>query len=189
MAILAKDAIAAARSLIGTPYAQMDCINLIKKVIRIAPGGEKSYTIAGTNALWRSYDLSGKYRDLTWRQEGLLGAKAGMVAFKARGTDWRHVGLVTGEGTVIHSSSTQGGRGVVETPLVAGENWTHLAIHRMIETGEKAANAQEEMRTVLYQAIVATKSGPLNLRQAAVDGKVIGKIPKGAMVDVYSQGD
>lgn len=189
MAILAKVAIAAARSLIGTPYAQMDCINLIKKMIRIAPGGEKSYTIAGTNALWRSYDLSGKYRDLTWRQEGLLGAKAGMVAFKARGTDWRHVGLVTGEGTVIHSSSTQGGRGVVETPLVAEENWTHLAIHRMIETGEKAANAQEEMRTVLYQAMVATKSGPLNLRQAAVDGKVIGKIPKGAMVDVYSQGD
>ena len=95
-----KDAIALARSLIGTPYAELDCINLIKKVIRDAPGGVKTYTTAGTNALWDSYDMSAKYRDLTWRQEGLDGAQAGMLAFKADGEDVHHVGLVTDGGTV-----------------------------------------------------------------------------------------
>ena len=37
--IKAQDAISAARALIGTPYSELDCINLIKRVIRTAPGG------------------------------------------------------------------------------------------------------------------------------------------------------
>ena len=36
-----SEAIRTARALIGTPYSELDCINLIKKVIRTAPGGEK----------------------------------------------------------------------------------------------------------------------------------------------------
>ena len=52
--IKAEDAIAVARSLIGTPYSEMDCINLIKRVIRTSPGGVSDYTTAGTNALWKS---------------------------------------------------------------------------------------------------------------------------------------
>ena len=32
--IKADDAIRVARSLIGTPYSELDCINLIKRVIR-----------------------------------------------------------------------------------------------------------------------------------------------------------
>ena len=78
-----EDAIAAARALIGTPYSELDCINLIKRVIRTAPGGVPWYTTAGTNALWVSANASAKYRDLTWRQEGLQGARAGELA---RGT-------------------------------------------------------------------------------------------------------
>ena len=35
MAVRTKDAIAAARSLIGTPYSTLDCIGLIVRVIRI----------------------------------------------------------------------------------------------------------------------------------------------------------
>lgn len=49
--IKAQDAISAARALIGTPYSELDCINLIKRVIRTAPGGVPLYTTAGTNAL------------------------------------------------------------------------------------------------------------------------------------------
>lgn len=49
--IKAQDAISAARALIGTPYSELDCINLIKRVIRTAPGGVPWYTTAGTNAL------------------------------------------------------------------------------------------------------------------------------------------
>ena len=55
--IAASDAIRAARRLIGTPYDELDCINLIKRVIRTAPGGRRRYTTAGTNALWRSAQM------------------------------------------------------------------------------------------------------------------------------------
>jgi len=127
------DAIAAARALIGTPYKALDCINLIKRVIRTAPGGMPGYTTAGTNTLWKSAKASAKYRDLTARHEGLTGAGAGALVFKRRGDDVHHVGLATGEGTVIHSSSAQGGRGVVETPLSEAEGWTCWGVHRYIE--------------------------------------------------------
>ena len=91
--IAASEAIRTARGLIGTPYSELDCINLIKKVIRTSTGGEKSYTTAGTNDLWNSDSKSGKYRDLTAKQEGVAGAKPGMLAFMGVGTgDVNHVG-------------------------------------------------------------------------------------------------
>ena len=83
--VKAEDAIATARSLIGTPYSELDCINLIKRVISTAPGGVPGYTTAGTNTLWKSYDMSAKYRDLIWRQEGIQGARAGMLALVKTG--------------------------------------------------------------------------------------------------------
>lgn len=136
-----QDAIAAARAKIGTPYGsgagEIDCINLIKHIIRTCPGGVKGYTTAGTNTLWASYAMSAKYRDLTWRQEGIAGARAGMLAFKRSGADTHHVGLVTGAGTVIHASSARGA--VVETPLTAAEGWNLLGTHRYIEAGEEEA--------------------------------------------------
>lgn len=137
-----QEAIAAARALIGTPYSELDCINLIKKIIRIAPGGVKGYTTAGTNSLWKSYTMSKKYKDLTWRQEGLSGARAGMLVFKARGNDVHHVGLVTESGTVVHASSTLGY--TAETPLTKAEGWALLAIHRYIETADEASTKAEE---------------------------------------------
>ena len=66
MAVKANNAIRAGRLLIGTPYSELDCINFIKRIIRNSFGGVKDYTTAGTNALWNSYDMSAKYRDLTW---------------------------------------------------------------------------------------------------------------------------
>ena len=68
------DAIRTARSLIGTPYSELDCIGLIVRVIRTSPGGVGAYRTAGTNTLWKSAQASAKYRDLTWRQEGIAGA-------------------------------------------------------------------------------------------------------------------
>lgn len=181
--IKAKDAISVARSLIGTPYSELDCINLIKKVIRTAPGGVPRYTTAGTNALWRSYGSAPKYKDLTWRRNSILGAKAGDIAFKADGEDFHHAGIVTDEGTVIHSSSTQGGRGVVETPLTTREGWTHLATHRYIETGT-------EEETVMYTArvnLISSKSS-LNLRNGpSTNDRRIGSIAHGAVVDVLAE--
>ena len=178
--IKTQDAIRLARSMIGTPYSRVDCIGLIKWIIRQAPGCVPGYTTAGTNSLWKSYDMSAKYRDLTWRQEGIDGARAGMLAFKRSGNNVHHVGLVTGDGTVIHSSSARGQ--VVETALDGG--WALLAIHRYIEAAGAAGT--EGNVNVLYQAVVSTQSGALNVRDAP-DGGRIGSLPKGTTVDVLAE--
>ena len=187
--IKARDAIRAARALIGTPYSELDCINLIKKVIRDAPGGVKTYTTAGTNTLWRSFAAAPKYRDLLQRRTGLAGAQAGMIAFKADGEDVHHAGIVTDVGTVIHSSSTQGERGVVETPLTAREGWTHLAVHRHIEADKGGENPQEEAMES-YKAIVklSDPNSSLNVRSAPdKDGDVINRLFDGQRVTVLTQ--
>lgn len=182
--IRAEDAIDTARKLIGTPYAQMDCISLIIQVIRRSPGGVIDYRCEGTNWLWDSEQNSGKYRHLVSRQEGISGAKAGMLAFKRYGlADEGHIGLVTGKGTVIHSSSA-GGRGVVETPLTAAQGWDLLGKHRYIETGEG-----DRTMEMICRAKVATKNDPLSLREAPEDGRVIARMPKGAVVEVLSEGE
>lgn len=189
--IKAKDAIAAARSLIGTPYKELDCINLIKKVIRTAAGGAANYTTAGTNTLWNSLEAAAKYRDLTWRQESISGARAGMIAFKRNGSDAHHAGIVTEAGTVVHSSSTQGGRGVVETPLTADEGWNALGIHRYIEAADGAAEsggetvAEYKMRVKLLDptSSVNVRKGP------SLRNDVIGRLGDGAVVTVKAESD
>ena len=181
--IKTQDAIRTARALIGTPYSELDCINLIKRVIRTEPGGVPWYTTAGTNALWASYIASSKYRDIIWRQEGIAGARAGMLAFKKHGGDVHHVGLVTERGTVIHSSSAAGR--VVETAL--DESWHLLAQHRYIEVAASAAETEGTM-DVLYQAMVNTMRDPLNVRDSPdANGRKIGELPRGTTVDVLAE--
>ena len=180
--IKAEDAIRTARSLLGTPYAELDCINLIKAVIRRSPGGVPKYTTAHVPALWASGDAAGKYRDLTERRLSILNPRAGMLAFKGSATghgEPHHVGLVTMEGTVIHSSSAKGR--VVETPLTGREGWTLLAVHRHIEL------EREGRSRMTYKARVATEEGSLNLRTGpSKKEKRVAVIPKGETVDVLS---
>lgn len=181
-----QDAIREARLLIGTPYSQLDCINLIKKVIRTAPGGVPGYTTAGTNALWKSFEMSAKYKDLTERHDGIDNVPAGAIPFKRDGSDVHHAGIATGEGTVIHSSSTQGGRGVVETPLTAAEGWNCWGVHRHIKA-QKKEDADMTYET-LFKAKVDTASGPLNLRELpAKNAMLIEKMPKGEIVEVVEK--
>lgn len=174
--IQAEAAIRAARGLIGTAYSELDCINLVKKVIRTAPGGDKRYTTAGTNALWDSDSKCGRYRDLTWKQTGISGAKPGMLAFMGVGTgDVSHTGLVTERGTVIHSSKSRGG--VVETALTAKAGWNGLGKHRMIEVNS--------VENVFGNATVSVTSGYLNIRDgASTRSKIIAKAENGARVNI-----
>lgn len=179
-----SEAIRTARGLIGTPYSELDCINLIKKVIRTAPGGNKNYTTAGTNALWDSYDKTGKYRDLIWRQAGISDAKPGMLAFMGVGTgDVNHTGLVTERGTVIHSSKSRGG--VVETAITDKSLWNGLGKHRMIAVQDDNAEGCE---TMFGNATVSVTSGHLNIREgASTKSKVIAKAENGARVNVIRE--
>lgn len=177
-----SEAIRMARALIGTPYSELDCINLIKKVIRTCAGGDKRYTTAGTNALWDSDSKSGRYRDLTWKQAGISGAKAGMLAFMGVGTgDVNHTGLVTECGTVIHSSKSRGD--VVETALTEKAGWNGLGEHRMIEVdGEETADsAKGESVTVCAQ-------GGLRMRKKP-KGRYMQMIPDGAQLTVLEEKD
>ena len=183
--IRADDAIRTARSLIGTPYSELDCIGLIVRVIRTSPGGVGAYRTAGTNTLWASYGSSAKYRDLTWRSESIADAKAGMLAFKRRGTDVHHVGLVTGDGTVIHSSSAKGC--VVETKL--DDTWHLLAVHRYIDARPSGASTEdeteEEQMTPYKMQVVASS---LNVRnEPCVGGTRIGRLSEGAVVTVQAE--
>ena len=178
----ATTAIRTARGLIGTPYSELDCINLIKKVIRTAPGGDKNYTTAGTNDLWNSDSKSAKYRDLTWKQEGISGAKAGMLAFMGVGTgDVNHTGLVTERGTVIHSSKSRGD--VVETELTEKRGWNGLGKHRMIAVdGEETADSAEG------ESVTVCAQGGLRMRKKP-KGRYMQMIPDGAQLTVLEEKD
>ena len=172
----ATTAIRTARGLIGAPYSELDCINLIKKVIRTAPGGDKNYTTAGTNDLWNSDSKSAKYRDLTWKQEGISGAKAGMLAFMGVGTgDVNHTGLVTERGTVIHSSKSRGG--VVETALTEKNGWNGLGKHRMIEVAE---NADAAPTGTAY--VICAQTGLRMRKRPDVRGEYMQMLPDGAVI-------
>lgn len=174
--IKTSEAIRAARRLIGTSYETLDCINLIKKVIRTCAGGDKNYTTAGTNDLWNSDSKSAKYRDLTWKQEGISGAKAGMLAFMGVGTgDVNHTGLVTECGTVIHSSKSRGC--VVETELTEKRGWNGLGVHRMIEVAE---NADAAPTGTAY--VICAQTGLRMRKRPDVRGEYMQMLPDGAVI-------
>lgn len=187
--IQAEAAIRSARGLIGTAYSELDCINLIKKVIRTSAGGDRRYTTAGTNALWDSDSKCGRYRDLTWKQTGISGAKPGMLAFMGVGTgDVSHTGLVTERGTVIHSSKSRGG--VVETALTKKNGWNGLGAHRMIEVDYPEGGKTEvsEAEKIFGNATVNITSGYLNIRDgASTRSNVIAKAENGTRVNVIRE--
>ena len=183
--IQAEEAIRAARGLIGTAYSELDCINLIKKVIRTAPGGDKRYTTAGTNELWNSFDSVPKYRHLIWRQSGISGAKPGMLAFMGVGTgDVSHTGLVTEQGTVIHSSKSRGG--VVETALTAKAGWNGLGAHRMIEVNGYVndEDVQIDAKYSIGEYTVSYKNGLRLRKRPSLTGAYMLTMPCGAKLTV-----
>lgn len=187
--IQAEEAIRAARGLIGTAYSELDCINLIKKVIRTGAGGDKRYTTAGTNELWNSFDSAPKYRHLIWRKAGISGAKPGMLAFMGVGTgDVSHTGLVTERGTVIHSSKSRGG--VVETALTEKNGWNGLGAHRMIEaegSGDKSAGG-ERAGSAEYGRVIVCAGGGLRMR-VKPNGRYMQMIPDGTRLAVLEEKD
>ena len=183
--IQAEEAIRAARGLIGTAYSELDCINLIKEVIRTCAGGDKRYTTAGTNELWNSFDSAPKYRHLIWRKAGISGAKPGMLAFMGVGTgDVSHTGLVTEQGTVIHSSKSRGG--VVETALTAKAGWNGLGAHRMIEVNGYVndEDVQIDAKYSIGEYTVSYKNGLRLRKRPSLTGAYMLTMPCGAKLTV-----
>ena len=177
--IAAKEAVRLAEEVLGTPYGsgagQLDCINLIKKIIRSASGGVKKYTVSGATGLWKSRSASAKYRDviayraLSDTENGCVGEILAMIA----GETCNHVGLCCGDGTVIHASASHGA--VVRMP-VHGGGWTHALTHRYIAVG--TATTQTE-----NSAYVVCAEGGLRQRKKP-NGRYMQMIPDGAQITI-----
>lgn len=110
-----NDFINACRALCGRSYAEVDCIGVVRKALNIQ--------CQGTNWLWRSTTNAAKYQYLTKKSNDINTlpiVQGGRLVFKV---DWNavpsgytdrpdahHVGVLTGLGTVIHSSPSTGVR-------------------------------------------------------------------------------
>lgn len=102
------------RALIGKPYSECDCKDVIAKALGIR--------FAGTNWLWRSVDNSTKYRYLKERYQyepPIHELLPGDILFKIRSCipngyndlpDAYHVSVYAGDGAIIHSSPKTGVR-------------------------------------------------------------------------------
>ena len=102
------------KALIGTPYSQCDCKDVIAKPLGIR--------FSGTNWLWRSVDNSTKYRYLKERYQyepPIYELLPGDILFKIRPAipsgykdfpDAYHVSVYVGNGNIIHSSPKTGVR-------------------------------------------------------------------------------
>lgn len=188
MAVPGHEAVRIAASFLGTPYSELDCINLVKYIIRKGPGGVPGYTIAGTNALWRSQTAAAKYRDITaCRAIGDGSALAGELAVMRKGDDCSHVGICTGTGEIIHSSASSGE--VVRTPLTARSGWTHVLTHRYITPSGSTADSTSAaiLRSAPGEYIVCADGG---LRQRETPGGAyMQMIPDGTRVEALDLRD
>ena len=90
-----------------------------------------------------------------------------------------HIGLMGRNGKVLNAKSTAAG--FVESPI---DGW-QVAAPLLAVDYESEVSTMTEM---LYSAVVATKRDPLTLRDGP-EGAKIGRLPKGARVDVLAQSD
>ena len=131
------------KALIGTPYSQCDCKDVIAKPLGIR--------FAGTNWLWRSIKNSSKYRYLVSRVRSLEPAcnmKPGDILFKIRDNvptgyddkpDAYHVAVYIGNGKIVHSSPSTGVR---EDDYVFGA-WQGWGIMKQVKYPENAPETNE----------------------------------------------
>lgn len=173
-----QEAVSLARELLGTPYGsgagELDCINLIKKIIRTCPGGAANYTTSGSNGLWASRNASTKYRDvIAWRALSGDSGRAGEILAMIHGDSCDHVGLCVGDGTVIHASKSHGA--VVCTDVLQN-GWTHALTHRYIEVEGDADEPAPGLYTVCARGGLRQRRTP--------GGRYMQMIPDGAQVEI-----
>lgn len=147
------------KALIGTPYSQCDCKDVIAKPLGIR--------FAGTNWLWRSIKNSSKYRYLVSRVQSPMptdGLKPGDILFKIRdkvpdGYDDRpdayHVSVYIGNGKIVHSSPSTGVR---EDDYVFGA-WQGWGVMKQVEYRAVPPEAapeisDHEMIKALYEKFI-----------------------------------
>lgn len=141
--------------LIGTPYSECDCKDVIAKPLGIR--------FAGTNWLWRSIKNSSKYRYLVSRVQSPMptdGLKLGDILFKIRDKvpdgyddkpDAYHVSVYIGNGKIVHSSPSTGVR---EDDYVFGA-WQGWGVMKQVEyQTETPEISDHEMIKALYEKFI-----------------------------------
>lgn len=144
------------QALIGTPYSQCDCKDVIAKPLGIR--------FAGTNWLWRSINNSSKYQYLVERlQSPMLSEdmKPGDILFKIRGgipdgykdsPDAYHVAVYIGGGKIVQSSPSAG---VWEDDYIYGawHGWGRMKQIKYTEEATEMELSDHEMIKAIYHKI------------------------------------
>lgn len=104
--------------------------------------------------------------------------KPGYAAFKVKGDDYYHIGIVGADGQTVYEA--QGTiMGFTTSPA---SRWDCFAPFKDVQYEEVP---MPEGERVIYRAEVTTKSGVLNVRAGnGTDYPIIDKLPKGTVVDV-----
>lgn len=144
------------KALIGTPYSQCDCKDVIARPLGIR--------FAGTNWLWRSINNRSKYQYLVKRlREPMLSEdmRPGDILFKICGgipegyndtPDAYHVAVYVGAGKIVHSSPSTGVR---EDNYIFGA-WHGWGRMKQIEYTKEATEMElsdHEMIKAIYHKI------------------------------------
>lgn len=183
-----------------------DCIGLIMGAMYEL--GHKKYDLHSTNYFARYQTME----MVTLKSSTEI--YAGMILYKARDDqdrlngrylpggryytgdvlDYYHVGVVVRAKPLEIIECTEYGSvtGIVRSSTIKG--WHYGGKLRGVlydgyeEENEPKESEAEVTMSVLYKARVATNEGTLNLRSTP-GGKKIGELPKGAEVDVYTEGE
>lgn len=180
-----------------------DCIGLIMGAMY--EGGQKPYDLHSTNYFARFQTLEMKnanekelcFGQLLYRartnQDRLNGRyQPGGKYYNGDLLDYYHVGVVTSVKPLRIIECTEYGdvTGIVVNTRF--KNWHYSGKLRGVlydNTDMGGIYVKEEEEIVpMYKARVITQEDPLTLR-ATPDGRKIGSIPKGAMVDVMTEGE
>ena len=134
--------------------------------------------------IWRQYGLKIPHGSNSIRRQsvGKLQTQPmpGYAAFKLRGDDYYHIGIVGADGSTVYESQGT----IVGFTTSPASRWDWFAPFKQVNY-EEVEPMPSDGEKVIYRAEVVTESGPLNVRSGpGTQYDKIGKLPKGEIVDV-----
>ena len=177
-----------------------DCIGLIMGAM-VELGHEK-YDLHSTNYFARyQVDIMRRVGGPVWAGEIVFRSRTSTDKLNARyqaggryytGTliDYYHVGVILSVDPLVIVECTEydGHSGILQTTSI--DRWEWVAQLQDVdyggfeETNEDGGIERMKAMQAQYQALVTTNKSPLNVREWAKTGTVLGDVPKGRMVDV-----
>ena len=137
--------------------------------------------------IWRKFDLKIPHGSNSIRRQsvGKLQTQPmpGYAAFKLRGDDYYHIGIVSEDGKFVYEAKGT----IIGFTTSPVSEWDWFAPFKDVEYSE-GVNPMPD--TFLYEAKVTTESGSLRLRSKPdASSTVLTSIPKGTVVKVYGDED